>query len=179
MTFYLTLCNWSWLSSSNWSPAFSTKCHCTVNLITAVRAVHFHFLLFVFTLSSSYFPDIGGGGKRKPPPMHRKRRLREPVKIHRRRIDCIIRAVVPSVRLYKHSFSGFLATLPMSAGAAVTREHTLARPLGSAYAECPLRSKASAVHFVTLPKSRQARPPCAGNLVPPRSGARPSSPRRQ
>ena len=38
----------------------------------------------------------------------------------------------------------------------VTREHTLARPSGSAYAECSLRSKASAVHFVTLPMRRPA-----------------------
>ena len=33
------------------------------------------------------------GTKRKPPPMHRKRRLREPGKIHRRRRNCIMRAV--------------------------------------------------------------------------------------
>ena len=30
-------------------------------------------------------PKLRTGGKRKPPPMHRKRRLREPVKIHRKR----------------------------------------------------------------------------------------------
>ena len=38
----------------------------------------------------------------------------------------------------------------------VTREHTLARPSGSAYAECSLRSRASAVHFVTLPLPRSS-----------------------
>ena len=88
MIFYLTLGNLSWLSSSNGSPTFSTKCHCTVNLITAVRAEHLLFLFLCLILSSSYFSDIGGGGKRKPPPMHRMRRLREPGKIHRRRRNC-------------------------------------------------------------------------------------------
>ncbi len=66
--------------------------------------------------------DTGKGGKRKPPPVHRMRRLREPVKIHRRRRNCIMRAAVPSVRLYKHSFSGFLATRPKSARIAPARE---------------------------------------------------------
>ena len=68
---------------------------------------------------------------------------------------------------------------PQRLGGAVTREHTLARrPLatslceatfgrvitsGSAYAECSLRSKASTVHFVTLPsrRSRGDRPTIA------------------
>ena len=39
------------------------------------------------------FPDIGGSRKRKPPPMHRMRRLREPGKMQRRRLNCIVRAV--------------------------------------------------------------------------------------
>ena len=79
------------------------------------------------SLRACALSDTGGGGKRKPPPVHRKRRLREPVKIHRRRRNCITRAVVPSVRLYKHSFSGFLATRPMSAGAAIATSATLPR----------------------------------------------------
>ena len=72
--------------------------------------------------------------------MHRKRRLREPVKIHRRRRNCIMRAVAPSVRLYKHSFSGFLATRPMSAGT-VSRNRSRAGNLfyhdGTGIHPCP------------------------------------------
>ena len=52
MIFYLTLGNRRWLPSSNGGPAFSTKCHCTINLITAVTAVH---LLFPFLVSGSVF----------------------------------------------------------------------------------------------------------------------------
>ena len=63
------------------------------------------------------FPDIGGGGKRKPPPMHRKRRLREPVKIHQRRQDCVWHGSAFLDASLQAKFSGFLATLPMAAAA--------------------------------------------------------------
>ena len=62
--------------------------------------------------SLSSFSDIGGDEKRKPPPMHRKRRLREPVKIHRRRRNCMKTVSCPFVRLYKRSSQAFLQRFP-------------------------------------------------------------------
>ena len=57
------------------------------------------------------FTNIGGGRKRKPPPMHRKRRLREPVKTHQRRRSCLGQQYL-SLRLYKRSSQAFLRRFP-------------------------------------------------------------------
>ena len=62
------------------------------------------------------FSDIGGGGKRKPPPMHRKRRLREPVKIHRRRRNCSTRAVTLLCVFTRIVSQAFLRRVPSPLG---------------------------------------------------------------
>ena len=48
--------------------------------------------------------------------MHRKRRLREPVKIHRRRQDCVGQECAFPVRLYKRSSQAFLRRFPWPQG---------------------------------------------------------------
>jgi len=92
MTFHFASGSLRCLPSPNGGSAFSAKCHCTINLISAACAVHLlpPCLSCSASLGACAPPAIGGGGKRKPPPMHHVRRLREPGKIHQRRRNCFL-----------------------------------------------------------------------------------------